>query len=78
MLRKDGVASMIVPISVTSSDSLSGLHQLLFANCGDIYLSSYAVRPKPVFENAMVNTSILSLRKTLSASKKIYATKMYR
>ena len=78
LLRKDGVASMIVPISVTSSDSLSGLHQLLFANCGDIYLSSYAVRPKPVFENAMVNTSILSLRKTLSASKKIYATKMYR
>ena len=78
LLRKDGVASMIVPISVTSSDSLSGLHQLLFANCGNIYLSSYAVRPKPVFENAMVNTSILSLRKTLSASKKIYATKMYR
>ncbi len=78
MLRKDGVASMIVPISVTSSDSLSGLHQLLFANCGDIYLSSYAVRPKPIFENAKVNTSILSLRKTLSASKKIYATKMYR
>ena len=78
LLRKDGVASMIVPISVTSSESLSGLHQLLFANCGNIYLSSYAVRPKPVFENAMVNTSILSLRKTLSASKKIYATKMYR
>ena len=78
LLNKGGCLAMIVPLSITSSDSLSGLHQLLFSKCDDIHISSYAVRPKPVFENAVVNTSIISLRKTLSSMQHIYATKMYR
>ena len=78
LLNKGGCLAMIVPLSITSSDSLSGLHQLLFSKCDDIHISSYAVRPKPVFENAVVNTSIVSLRKTLSPMQHIYATKMYR
>ena len=78
LLNKGGCLAMIVPLSITSSDSLSGLHQLLFSKCDDIHISSYAVRPKPVFENAVVNTSIISLRKTLSPMQHIYATKMYR
>lgn len=36
------------------------------------------MRPKPVFENAVVNTSILLMRKTLSGCEHLYATKMYR
>lgn len=69
---------MITPISITSSDALSGLHRVLLASCEDIYVSSYAVRPQPVFENAVANTSIISFRKTLLPAKKVYATKMYR
>lgn len=59
LLRKDGAMTMIVPISLTSSDALSGVHRLFFENCDNIQISSYAVRPQPVFENAVVNTSIL-------------------
>lgn len=75
---KDGFLTFIVPISITSSDALSGVHHLLFNNCRMVSISSYAVRPKPVFENATVNTSILSFIKTLTPCKEIYSTKMYR
>lgn len=78
MLRKDGVMTMIVPISITSSDALSGVHRLFFENCDDIKISSYAVRPRPVFKNAMVNTSIFALRKTMAKCTSIQTTKMYR
>ena len=77
-LIKDGVMTFIVPISITSSDSITGVHKLLFDNCREVRVSSYAVRPKPVFENATVNTSILSFVKTMSPVEKIYSTKMYR
>ena len=78
LLVQDGVLSMITPISITSSDALSGLHHILLHNCEDIYISSYAVRPQPVFENAVANTSIVSFRKTLSPARRVYATKMHR
>lgn len=67
-----------MPISITSSDSVSGIHKLLENNCQEIKFSSYAVRPKPVFKNAVVNTSILQFIKTKTSCKRIYATKMYR
>ena len=51
---------------------------MLLKNCNTIYVSSFAVRPKPVFENAVVNTSILMMRKTSSECEHLYATKMYR
>lgn len=70
--------AMIVPISITSSDALSGVHRLLFSNCDNIHISSYAVRPEPVFKNAVVNTSILTLSKTGKPCEHVYATKMYR
>ena len=78
LLRKNGHLTYIVPISITSSESLSGVHRLLLENCETIRISSYAVRPEPVFENAMVNTSIIQFEKTLSACKKLLSTKMHR
>ncbi len=69
---------MIVPISFTSSDALSGVHQLLMKNSDTIRVSSYAVRPQPVFKNAVVNTSIIEVHKTGTPCKHLYATKMYR
>ena len=78
LLRKNGSFAYIVPISLTSSDSLTGVHRILMENCDAIHISSYAVRPKPVFENATVNTSILFFKKTETPCQHLYSTKMHR
>lgn len=78
LLRKNGSFAYIVPISLTSSDSLTGVHRILMENCDAIHISSYAVRPKPVFENATVNTSILLFKKTETPCQHLYSTKMHR
>ena len=78
LLRRNGSFAYIVPISLTSSDSLTGVHRLLMNNCDIIHISSYSVRPKPVFENAVVNTSILLLKKTETPCQHLYSTKMHR
>lgn len=78
LLRKDGSFAYIVPISLTSSDSLTGVHRILMNNCDTVHISSYAVRPKPVFENAVVNTSILLFKKTETPYQHLYSTKMHR
>ena len=78
LLKKQGIASMIVPLSFTSSDSSSALHNLLKEYCDSIYVSSYAVRPQPVFANAFVNTSIFKILKTNTKCKRIFSTKLYR
>lgn len=68
----------IIPISITSSDSMTGVHKLIESDCSKIKVSSYSVRPQPVFENAVVNTSILFFNKDGKPCEKIYSTKMYR
>ena len=78
LLKKGGNLGFIVPISITSSEAVTGIHKLLRNNCRAIKLSSYAVRPKPVFENAMVNTSIIQYVKTNTSCESILSTKMYR
>lgn len=78
IMRKNGCMTMIVPISLTSSDSLQGVHRILTEKCDEVHISSYAVRPQPVFRYAVVNTSILSFRKTGKPCHGIYSTKMYR
>ena len=78
LLKKGGNLGFIVPISITSSEAVTGIHKLLSNNCSAIKLSSYAVRPKPVFENAMVNTSIIQFVKTNTSCESILSTKMYR
>ena len=78
LLQAKGSLTMIVPISFTSSDALSGVHRLLIQNCDTIRVSSYAVRPQPVFKNAVVNTSIIDIHKSGTPCKHLYSTKMYR
>ena len=77
-LKRNGNLCFIVPISITSSDSITALHNLLEENCEIIKISSYAVRPQPVFENAVVNTSILFFIRTDTKCRHIFATKLYR
>lgn len=77
-LKKNGNLNYILPISVTTSDAMGQTHALLEETCEKFTFSSYSVRPKPVFENAMVNTSILFFVKTNTPNQKVYSTKMYR
>jgi hypothetical protein len=76
--KTKGNLHYIVPISITSSDSVTGVHKLLEKTCSIIKISSYAVRPEPVFEHAVVNTSIIFFKKDLLPAKSILSTKMYR
>ncbi|HRT81498.1 MAG TPA: Eco57I restriction-modification methylase domain-containing protein, partial [Bacteroidales bacterium] len=78
ILKRNGNLIYIVPISITSSDSMTALHNLLEKNCRLIKISSYAVRPQPIFQNAVINTSILFFIKTLTPVEQILCTKMYR
>ena len=70
----DANALFIVPLSVTASDAMSGLHRLLLNHCDDIYVSSYGDRPRRIFESAEQQVSIIGFRKTGNAAKKIMAT----
>ncbi len=78
LLKNNGNLHNIVPISVTSSDSMTGLHKLLESKCKIIKISSFAVRPQPVFDNATVNTSIIFFEKSDRICEKILLTKLYR
>ena len=78
LLNKGGCIIFIVPISFTSSDSLSGVHRLLMNSCKTLRVSSYAVRPQPVFENAVVNTSIFLCQRTDTRNQHVFSTKMHR
>jgi type I restriction-modification system DNA methylase subunit len=78
LLSDHGNLNFIVPISVCSSESSMPLHALLENTCENIRISSFAVRPQPLFLNAMVNTSILNATKTGKPCKGVSMTKMYR
>ncbi|MEF3280315.1 MAG: N-6 DNA methylase [Elusimicrobiota bacterium] len=78
LLKKGGSLHYIVPITITSGESVMGIHRLLEMNCEEIKISSYSVRPQPIFQNSVVNTSILFFKKTETPCKRILATKMYR
>jgi hypothetical protein len=68
----------IVPLSVTSSESMSGLHNILLNNCQKIKISSYADRPKQIFQNAAVGTAILFFLKTETKCESLLTTKVNR
>ena len=74
LLHIGGNSIFIVPLSVTASDSMSGLHRLLINHCDDIHVSSYGDRPRRIFESAEQQVSIISFRKTDDAARKILAT----
>ena len=74
MLANNGYSSFIVPLSITASDAMSSLHQLLFDNCETISVSSYGDRPKRIFESAEQQVSIISFQKTGTQNKHLFTT----
>ena len=78
LLVKGGNLHYILPISVMSSDAMSQGHELLESQCELIQFSAFSVRPKPIFENAMVNVAILLAVKSETPNERTLATKLYR
>ncbi|WP_297285076.1 Eco57I restriction-modification methylase domain-containing protein [uncultured Brachyspira sp.] len=77
-LINNGALIYITPMSIVSSESMENMHQFFNKQCELIKISNYAVRPKPIFLNAVVNVSILECLKTNTVNKKVLCTKMYR
>ena len=73
-----GIVNLIVPMSVTSSDSMTALHNLLEKNCRVIRVSSYSNRPKQIFDAACIRTSIFYFKKTLSPIENLFTSKIMR
>ena len=69
-----GISMFIVPLSITASDSMSGLHKLLIDHCDEIKISSYGDRPKRIFESAEQQVSIIQFRKSGQSCKHIMTT----
>ena len=66
----------IVPLSVTASDAMSGLHRLLMEHCDNIYISSYGDRPRRIFESAEQQVSIIGFNRTDTKANKIMSTRI--
>ena len=69
-----GVCAFIVPLSITSSSAMEGLHKLLLSGCGDIYISSFGDRPRRVFESAEQQVSIILFQKQPAVEPRVHTT----
>ena len=78
ILCKNGNLAFIIPMAVTSSDSMTSLHNILEKNCDTIKVSSYSNRPTQIFDAACIRTSIFMLNKTYTKNKHIFTTKLLR
>ena len=78
LTSKNGTINFIVPMSITSSDSMTALHNLIESQCEKIFVSSYSNRPKQIFDSACIRTSIILLKKTGTPLKNLYTTKLVR
>ena len=73
-IKTNGISMFIVPLSITASDSMSGLHKLLIDHCEEIKISSYGDRPKRIFESAEQQVSIIQFRKSGRSCQNILTT----
>lgn len=78
LLKTGGNLAYIVPLSVVTSDSITGLHNLLFENCGSIRVSNYAKRPVQIFNSAMTANTIIEFTKTGTPVRELFTTKLNR
>ena len=70
------VLAFIIPMSFTSSDSMSSLHKIFLKNCESLFISSYFDRPKKVFDSAEQPVTILIALKNNIKTKNLNTTKV--
>jgi hypothetical protein len=78
LVKEGGMVNMIVPMSITSSDSVTALHNLLYGSCSFIEMSHYAHRPQQIFVQAGQAVSIIKFYKDNKQCEKLLSTMMYR
>ncbi|MBO6178162.1 MAG: Eco57I restriction-modification methylase domain-containing protein [Selenomonadaceae bacterium] len=78
LLPNRGVLTYIVPMSITSSDSMTALHNIIEKDCSTIKIASFSNRPKQVFDSACIRTSIIELSKRNRPLKSLEMTKLIR
>ena len=78
LVKKNGTIGMIIPMSFTSSDSVSALHNLLFETCSFLQVSSYSNRPQQIFQDAGLRCAIIKYKKDNKPIKELLSTKMQR
>jgi hypothetical protein len=78
VLKTGGHLNFIVPLTITSGDSMTGLHKLLLSNCEVIKVASFCDRPLQIFKNSHKKTSILYFCKTKTSCSRLLMTQMYR
>lgn len=70
------VLAYIVSMAITSSESMIGLHKLIFESCETTFFSTYSNRPNRIFGSADQRVAIIILRKNLKPSKEVFTTKL--
>lgn len=76
ILKTKSTFGYIVPLAVTSSDSMSSLHKLLKDKFYEMKISTYSNRPKKIFPNADQRVCIILGIANGEKIKKLYTTKV--
>lgn len=79
LLRPGGVQTQIVPMALVATDALEGAIKFLRNQYEEVYVASFAERPKQVFKNACIPSSIFLATKTKTRNGcHFYASKLNR
>lgn len=73
-ISKNGYVHFIVPLSITSSDSVSQLHNLIYKSCEKIKISNFSKRPTKIFPDAEQRVSIIELKDNSIPTNEILTT----
>ena len=75
ILKDNSYLGMIVPISLTSTQRMESLRNLLFDSCENIYIANFSDRPACLFTGVHQKLSIIFVKKTKPLNGcKIYTT----
>jgi len=75
-ILNNGILNYIVPLAVTSSESMSKLHSMIFSSCEEVRISSYFDRPKKIFDDAEQAVAIIECFKNHKPTQKLLTTKI--
>lgn len=76
LANNESVLSYIVPMAVTSSDSMTALHNMMFRVCETVYVSTYSNRPKKIFDSADQRVAIIICQKNNKPMQYLFTTKV--
>ncbi len=75
-LPKNGICNFILPLSITSSESMEGIHKLIFDSCEKIKICSFGDRPKTIFDSVEQQVAIIKFIKTNTKVKHLLSTEI--